>query len=85
MKKLINAVAKWGVKKPFAACAVALLSGCISTTVRSYGDWGSPYIGTRIALSGAEQSATVWFDVLFEAILDTLLLPMDLICMPFVQ
>lgn len=68
-----------------AALAATLCTGCISTTARVYGCWGEPYIGTQLALGYAGTFPLLWADLPFDAVIDTALLPIDLIAMPFVD
>ena len=80
MKKLM--------KKLLIAMALALpMSGCVSVAGRAHGTiWGSPYAATRLAAYGADEcSPAMWADVAFEAVLDTVMLPIDLIVYPFVH
>ena len=73
------------MKKLLAVLSVALLSGCISTVARVEGCWGEPYIGTQLAFGYSGELPILWADLPFDAVLDTALLPVDLICMPFVR
>ena len=74
------------MKKIITIAFAALLSGCVSTVAHfRAGCWGEPYIGTQGALCCAGEQPVLWADVPFEVILDTVLLPIDLICMPFVK
>ena len=79
MKKLM--------KKLLIAAALALpLTGCVSVAGRAHGTiWGSPYAATRLASTYAGQEPALWADVPFEAVLDTVLLPIDLLVYPFVH
>ena len=65
--------------------AAVLLSGCMSTVARVEGCWGEPYIGTQGALAYAGMVPLLWADLPFDVALDTVLLPADLICMPFME
>lgn len=73
------------MKRLIAIFAAALLSGCLSTVARVHGCWGEPYIGTQCALGYAGTVPLLWADLPFDAALDTVLLPADLICMPFME
>ena len=72
-------------KKLFILPLAAHLSGCLSTVARVHGCWGEPYIGTQCALGYAGTVPLLWADLPFDAVLDTVLLPADLICMPFME
>lgn len=76
-----NAVRKFAVASLVAASLC--LTGCLSTTARVYGCWGEPYIGTQLALGYSGELPFLWADAPFEFVLDTALLPVDLIVMPF--
>ena len=71
----------------YLAIAATLLSGsgCISTVARVEGCWGEPYLGTRLALGYAGTVPLLWADLPLDFALDTVLLPVDLICMPFME
>lgn len=76
------------MKKLMIAMALVLpMTGCVSVAGRACGTvWGSPYAATRLAAHGADEcSPAMWADVPFEAVLDTVLLPIDLLVYPFVH
>lgn len=73
------------MKRLIAITAAALLSGCISTVARVHGCWGEPYIGTQCALGYAGAVPLLWADLPFDMVLDTALLPVDLVCLPFTE
>jgi uncharacterized protein YceK len=76
MKSVCTAIA--------AVAAAFLVSGCVSATGRAYGAlWGSPYSGTRLAVAYAPHEPLVWADIPLEAVFETVLLPVDLVVMPF--
>ena len=75
------------MKKLLIAMALALpLTGCVSVVGRACGTtWGSPYAATRLASAYAGQEPVLWVDVPLDAVLDTVLLPIDLLVYPFVH
>lgn len=77
------------VKKTLASSLVVALAslptGCTTSAARIDGGWGEPYVGTRVALGYCGALPILLADIPFDAVADTALLPIDLICMPFVQ
>lgn len=77
------------MKKAIAklACAISLASalcGCTSTMMRCSGmAWGCPYEPTIVACAYTTELPILWADLPFDAVLDTALLPIDLVIMPF--
>ena len=78
------------MKKAIAklACAISLASalcGCTSTMMRCSGmAWGCPYEPTIVAYAYTTEVPILWADLPFDAVLDTALLPIDLVVMLFV-
>ena len=71
------------MKRLLAVAASLCLAGCLSTAARVRGCWGEPYIGTQLVLCYARDMPPLWADLPFDFILDTALLPVDLVVMPF--
>ena len=72
--------------KLLAAVLAAASAGCVSAVSRTVGcTWGEPYAATRLAYEYAPDEATLWASLPFDAVLDTALLPVDLVLMPFVS
>lgn len=74
------------VKALCIAAVAASLCGCTSVMGRSHGVfWGSPYSPTLTAYAYTEEVPILWADLPFDAALDTVLLPVDLVLYPFVN
>ena len=74
------------VKALCIAAVAASLCGCTSVMGRANGVfWGSPYSSTLTAYTYAEEVPILWADIPFDAALDTVLLPVDLVLYPVVN
>ena len=75
------------MKNLIIAMVLALpLYGCVSVMGRADGmTWGHPYAATRLAMSYASEDSSLLAEVPFDTVLDTVLLPFDLLIYPFVH
>lgn len=68
------------MKKIITLAAALLLSGCVSIAEHSEGCYYKYYQGTERAIAAGYWSILPWIDVPFSAVVDTLTLPVDAIC-----
>ena len=74
------------LKRAVMVAAVAAAAGCTSAGTRTVGcTWGEPYAATRLSCAYVDEEPALWASIPFDAVLDTVLLPVDLVLMPFVR